>query len=157
MIIRYLLIILFTLATIFLYQYNKFLDVQNSSVNQELNKYSKMIVELKKIEKINKKLTELNIPLLSKDEAKNMILDKIDSLQQTLPVEVKNFNDIGDAFKAELFIYSDILNEQQKEELISLFKTQLPMITFEYFDMLNHNIKSTFYFTVPYKDENDSK
>jgi len=157
MIIRYLFIILLTLVTIFLYQYNKYLDTQNDTVKNEINRYSKMIIELKKIEKINQKLSNLNIPILSQEDAKEMILNKIDSLQQTLPAEVKTFNDINGSFKAEIFINSDIIDEMQKEELISLFKTKLPAITFEYFDMLNNNIKSTFYFTVPYKDENESK
>jgi len=157
MIIRYLLVILLTLATIFLYQYNKYLDTQNHAVNKEINKYSKMIIELKKIEQINQKISNLNIPLLSQNDAKEIILNKIDSLQQTLPAEVKSFNDLNGTIKAELFIYSDITSEKQKEELINMFKTTLPAITFEYFDLLKHNVKSTFYFAVPYKDENESE
>jgi len=157
MITRYILIILLTSATFFLYQYNKFLDIQNYNVTQEINRYSKMITELKKIDKINQKLANLNIPLLSQNDAKEIILNSIDSLQQTLPAEVTDFEDSNSTIKSELFILSDITEERQKKALIKLFETDLPIIQFEYFDMLNNNIKSTFYFTLPYKDENGTE
>ena len=155
MIKKYFLIVLLTLLSIGIFHANTYFKIKNSEIKKEIEKYTDLINELKKIKLINKKIYSLNIPVYSHTQTKKIVIDKIDSMHKILPIELKNFSDINHTIKAEIFLNTNIKNPIQQKEIISLFNKTLPFIFLNYFDVLKYNVKSYITVTMPYKVNNE--
>ncbi len=157
MILRFIIIILLTLFSIAIYETNKYLEIKNYYIQNEINKYNKLTNELKQIEKINLKIKTLNIPLYSKQQAQNIVLNKIDLLLKSLPVRVKEYQVENNKITAKLFLDTEITNKKEKREVIEIFKTFIPVTEIIFFYLQHNNIRMNFIFTLPYKEENGNK
>jgi hypothetical protein len=151
MIYRLLIITLLTIAALFLFEFNNYLEKKNYYLQKEINKYQKLINELKKINIINKKLYQLHIPIFSKNEAQNILLEKIDQTDKKLPLNIKNYSLTQNTVYALLYTHT---NSKHKKEIIDLFKTKIPIVKFDSFETEKQNIKIQFKYILPFKDEN---
>ena len=121
MIYRILIITFLTISAIMLFEFNNYLEQENYYLQKEINKYQRLINELKKIDTINKKLINLHIPVFSKNEAQNIILEKIDKTNKKLPLSVKNYTLTQNTVDA--LLYTDTNSKYKKEisQNLSLF------------------------------------
>ena len=156
MIVRYFLIIFLTLFSITLYEADNYIKTKTHYIQKEYEKYERLIRKIKKIDKINKKIEKLDIPVYSKKEAQDIILNKIDSLLTTLPLRVTDFYITDKEIVGKIYLNTQITNIREKEALINIFKTVVPIRIIEFFSLNENHIETKFMFTLPYRD-NDGK
>ncbi|NPA11266.1 MAG: hypothetical protein GXO62_03395 [Epsilonproteobacteria bacterium] len=157
MILKYIAVLLLSISGILLYMADNYVNKQNYYLQKDLRSYSKLISELHKIQTVNMLIQKSNIPVFSKNEAKNNILNTIDSLKKVLPIEVLSYDYKNSSIQTKISLNTSIKTEKEKRAFLDLFKTKTPIIIYHYVDIANNRVNALLTITLPYKDERESK